>query len=62
MSRVYAAMRPHVPGACYVNYCDLDLPDWATSYWGANQARLRQIKSQYDPGNIFRHAQSVPPI
>jgi FAD/FMN-containing dehydrogenase len=62
ISNVYAAMRPHVPGACYVNYCDLDLPDWATSYWGANYARLRQIKSQYDPGNIFQHAQSVLPI
>jgi len=45
-----------------VNYCDLDLPDWATSYWGANLSRLRQIKSQYDPNNIFRHAQSVQPI
>ena len=62
MSKVYAAMRPHVPGACYVNYCDLDLPDWATSYWGANLSRLRQIKSQYDPNNSFRHAQSVQPI
>jgi Berberine and berberine like len=61
MSKVYAAMRPHVPGTCYVNYCDLDLPDWAASYWGANLSRLRQVKSQYDPGNIFRHAQSVPP-
>jgi len=48
MSKAYAAMRPHVPGACYVNYCDLDLPDWAMSYWGANLSRLRQIKSQYD--------------
>jgi FAD/FMN-containing dehydrogenase len=60
ISNVYAAMRPHVPGACYVNYCDLDVPDFGTSYWGANLSRLRQIKSQYDPGNIFRHAQSVP--
>jgi hypothetical protein len=62
MSKVYAAMRPHVSGASYVNYCDLDLADWPTSYWGANYARLRQIKSRYDPGNLFRHAQSVPPI
>jgi FAD/FMN-containing dehydrogenase len=61
MSKVYAAMRPHVPTACYVNYSDLDLPDWATSYWGSNLARLRQIKSKYDPANIFRHAQSVQP-
>src|SRR5262245_9491941 len=61
MANLYAAMRPHVPGGCYVNYCDLDLPDFADRYWGANLPRLRLIKSQYDPGNVFRHAQSVPP-
>jgi hypothetical protein len=33
---------------------------WAASYWGANLDRLRQVKSQYDPANVFRHAQSVP--
>ena len=60
MSEVYAAMRPYVPGACYVNYCDLDLPNWAVSYWGSNLDRLRQAKSLYDPANVFRHAQSVP--
>ena len=60
MSKVYAAMRPHVPGACYVNYCDLDLPDWPNAYWGSNLDRLRGIKLQYDPSNVFVHAQSVP--
>jgi FAD/FMN-containing dehydrogenase len=57
---VYAAMRPFVPGSCYVNYCDTDVADFATAYWGANLARLRQVKAQYDPTNLFRHAQSVP--
>jgi FAD/FMN-containing dehydrogenase len=60
MSKIYAAMRSYVPGAAYVNYCDLDLPNWATSYWGSNLDRLRQVKSQYDPANVFRQAQSVP--
>jgi FAD/FMN-containing dehydrogenase len=59
-AKVYAAMRPYVPGACYVNYCDLDLSDWPTAYWGSNLDRLRQIKSQSDPTNVFVHAQSVP--
>lgn len=27
VNKVYAAMRPFMPGASYVNYCDLDLPD-----------------------------------
>jgi hypothetical protein len=57
---VYAAMRPFVSGACYVNYCDTDVADFATAYWGDNLARLRQVKAQYDPANLFRHAQSVP--
>ena len=53
-------MRPHLPGASYVNYCDLDLPDYPDAYWGDNLARLMAIKQQYDPQNLFRHAQSVP--
>lgn len=36
VAKVHAAMRPHMPGAAYVNYCDLDLPDYATAYWGDN--------------------------
>ena len=57
---LYAAMRPHMAGYSYVNYCDLDLPDHASAYWGANLPRLMAVKAQYDPQNLFRHAQSVP--
>ena len=60
VAKVYAAMRPHMPGASYVNYCDLDLPDYATAYWGNNLARLVAVKQQYDPDDLFHHAQSVP--
>ena len=60
VNKLYAAMRPYMPGACYVNYCDLDLANWATAYWGANLSRLAKIKAAFDPDNVFSHAQSVP--
>ncbi len=60
VATVYAATRPYMPGASYVNYCDLDLPDFANAYWGQNLARLIAVKKAYDPDNLFHHAQSVP--
>jgi FAD/FMN-containing dehydrogenase len=58
---VYAAMRPFMPGACYVNYCDADLSAAAypQAYWAGNITRLRQIKAAADPGDVFHHGQSV---
>jgi FAD/FMN-containing dehydrogenase len=58
---VYDALHPHMSGGAYVNYPDLDLADWQQAYWGANLPRLRTIKRAVDAGNLFRHAQSVPP-
>ena len=39
VANVYAAMRPYLPGAAYVNYCDLDLQNFADAYWSANLPR-----------------------
>jgi FAD/FMN-containing dehydrogenase len=59
---LYSAMRPHMSGGAYVNYCDLDLDRsvWPQAYWGKNLGRLQQIKARIDPDNVFGHAQSVP--
>ncbi len=61
MSRqIYQAMRPFVSGYAYVNYPDLELTDYANAYWGDNLQRLKQVKSKYDPTDLFKHDQSVP--
>lgn len=45
----------------YVGNPDPDLDDYLTSYYGANVAKLECVKRKYDPENIFRFEQSVPP-
>ena len=45
--------------AHYRNYPDLGLADWESAYYGPSYARLRAIKSRFDPENLIRHAQSV---
>ena len=60
IEQVFAAMRPFMSGAAYVNYPDANLPDYASSYWMGNLSRLKQIKESVDPENFFQHGQSVP--
>lgn len=54
------AMKPFFRGT-YVNWPDLDIPDWPGEYYGTNFRRLRRVKRRYDPLNIFRFQQSIPP-
>jgi FAD/FMN-containing dehydrogenase len=61
IKKVYDAMRPYLGNAAYVNYCDIDQPNFASAYWGTNLARLKQVKQAVDPGNFFKHGQSVSP-
>ncbi|MGW2039930.1 BBE domain-containing protein [Streptomyces virginiae] len=54
------ALRPYVDGA-YVNVPNVGMQDWETAYWGSNVDRLRTIKAEYDPHNVFKYEQSIPP-
>jgi FAD/FMN-containing dehydrogenase len=56
----YAAVEPWRSGFAYQNYPDARLEDWQHAYYGQNLARLREVKSRYDPDNLFSFAQSVP--
>lgn len=53
-----AAMAPYTIGA-YVNYIDADLPDWEHAYYGENLPRLKQVKMDYDPDDVFNGPQSI---
>jgi FAD/FMN-containing dehydrogenase len=55
----WQSMRPYASGQCYQNYIDPDLTTWREAYYGANLARLTQIKAAHDPTNIFSFPQSL---
>ncbi len=52
------ALRPYTSGA-YQNYIDPQLPNWEQAYYGANLARLREIKRAVDPDRVFRFRQAL---
>lgn len=45
----------------YVGNPDRSLKDYLTAYYGDNVARLRTVKRKYDPDNLFRFEQGIPP-
>jgi FAD/FMN-containing dehydrogenase len=57
----YGSMRPWASGQCYQNYVDPDLKNWRQAYYGANYARLAQIKKTYDPHQVFQFPQGITP-
>lgn len=52
-----SAMTPHWGGHAYVNYADSSIRAYRQAYFGANAARLAQIRAAYDPDGFFTQPQ-----
>src|SRR5580693_813900 len=56
----YAAVKPFLTGGTYVNFMGDD--DDAAGAYGHTMERLQQVKATYDPDNVFRLNQNIPPV
>ena len=57
----YAAIEPHSAPGGYVNFASSDDQDKVAENYGANYARLQEVKRRYDPDNLFRLNQNIRP-
>ena len=60
-ARSWSLVHPWGSGGAYPNFPDPDLDAWPRAYHGANLERLVRVKAAYDPGEVFRFPQSIPP-
>jgi FAD/FMN-containing dehydrogenase len=52
-----SAMLPHWGNHAYVNYSDPTIKGYKKAYFGANAARLAQVRAAYDPDRFFTQPQ-----
>jgi FAD/FMN-containing dehydrogenase len=60
---LWQAVQPFATGAVYLNFMDNNEGEERirAAYGEAKFARLAQLKKKYDPGNLFRLNQNIPP-
>ena len=57
----YDSLQPYMADGAYINYLDHDDADRVRAAYGPNYERLRDLKRRYDPQNLFRLNQNIPP-
>jgi hypothetical protein len=57
----WEALHPYSAGGAYVNFMMEEGNARVQSTYGPNYARLARVKAQYDPDNVFRVNQNIPP-
>ncbi|MCU1456581.1 MAG: linked oxidase-like protein [Actinomycetia bacterium] len=56
------ALQPYASGGVYVNFLSEEGPERVAAAYGPEKfGRLSRIKAQYDPDNVFRLNQNIPP-
>ncbi|WP_129138930.1 FAD-binding oxidoreductase [Modicisalibacter coralii] len=60
--RVFKATEPFATGGGYINFMTEDEGQRTAGIYGRNFTRLQQIKQIYDPDNLFRINQNIPPL
>jgi FAD/FMN-containing dehydrogenase len=60
LATIHGSVRRYATGAAYQNYADDTLPDPQRAYYGANLARLIDVRRRYDPTGVFTQPQGVP--
>jgi FAD/FMN-containing dehydrogenase len=59
--RVYRAIEPLMTGGAYANFMGDDEDDGAATAYGETLDRLRRVKAEWDPENVFRLNQNIVP-
>jgi FAD/FMN-containing dehydrogenase len=59
--RVFEDAAPHATGTGYVNFLTEDEGERVAASYGANYARLQDLKRRYDPSNLFRMNLNIEP-
>ncbi|MCC6069482.1 FAD-binding oxidoreductase [Massilia sp. GCM10020059] len=57
----FKAAAPHAAGGVYINFLNEDEADRIAAAYGPNYRRLKEVKAQYDPDNLFRSNQNIRP-
>ena len=57
----WAALHPYSSGGAYVNFMMEEGEDRIKATYGENYERLTEIKTKYDPNNLFRVNQNIKP-
>lgn len=60
INKIHQTFIPFTSIFCFPNMIDYDLSDYMNAYYGKNRRKLIDIKTKYDPNNIFKWYQSIP--